>query len=346
MAQRLDQAAKEQPLTQELERIAREQDRLADAMERDPNNATLKEQQRELQERLDKVIKEHPELQKPATAAHQAQQEELVKQIQELERQQQPLGESLKNQADAPATKEQVKSLGQKQSELNREIEAFRQQHAQTLKDAGAKTPDKPTLDKIVKDLQSDHLDSAAQSQRASGVQLDEAASRLETAEKREQEGAAARDKALQQAQEAAKEAGALQSQAEQLARQIEQAKSEHNPPTRPSDPANQQAGALADEMKKAAQQMSQTPAFKQAAQDAAKAADAAKREAGQGNAAAAAAAARQRRGGACHGCPGGAGRCQSGGQSSRRDCYGCPGVGGEATGSGRANGPRQQVAR
>jgi hypothetical protein len=280
--------AKDQPLAHELERIAAEQRRIADGLAQNPNDPRLLQQQRQLQQDLEKVIKDHPELQKPAAAAAQAQADDLAKKLAALQQAQQPLNSSAQAQKEAAAAQDKLNDLANKQEALNQKMQQFANEQNEALRQANAKTPDSQQTAPIAKDLQSKNLASAAQAQNAAAAQLDETAQRLENEQKRQQDNSAANQNTAEHAAQVAKETQSLKDQTDQLRQQIEDAQKNHNPPTRPSDPANQQATKLADQLHREAQQMAQSPANKQAAKQAADEADAAKREAAQGNAASA----------------------------------------------------------
>jgi hypothetical protein len=278
--------AKDQPLAHELEWIAAEQRRIADGLAQRPNDPALLQQQRQLQQDLEKVIQDHPELQKPAAAAAQAQTDDLAKKLEALKQSQQPLNQSATNQKQAALSQDQLNELAKKQDALNQKMQQFASDQNGALRQAGAKTPGSEQTGSIPKDLQSRNLPSAAQAQNASAAQMEEAAQRLENEARRQHDPAA--QNTAEHAAQTAKETEGLKDQAEQLRQQIEEAQKNHNPPTRPSDPANQQATKLAEQLRREAQQMGQSAANRQAAKQAGDEADAAKRDAAQGNAASA----------------------------------------------------------
>jgi hypothetical protein len=267
----LKSEAKEQPLAHALEDLANRQQQLAEAMAARPNDPTLKAEQQQLQQQLEKVIKDHPELQQPAADAQQKNIDALADKVRQIEQAQDPLNNAVRARAESLKTQEAVGNLARQQEALNREISDFAGKNSGALKQAGAKPPDDKTLAPIVKDLADSRLDDAAKSQKAAAGQLDQAAAKLDPTR-----GAGASP---------GKDAADLQDEAKQLASQIEQAEKNHNPPTRPSDPANQTARNIADAVKRAAQSLASNPAAKQAAADASKTADAAKLSANQGKA-------------------------------------------------------------
>ena len=150
--------AKDQPLAHELERIAAEQRRIADGLAQNPNDPKLLQQQRQLQQDLEKVIKDHPDLQKPATAAAQAQADDLAKKLADLKQSQQPLNDSAKTQKEAALSQDKLNDLANKQEALNQKMQQFASDQNDALRQANAKTPDPQQTAPISKDLQSKNL--------------------------------------------------------------------------------------------------------------------------------------------------------------------------------------------
>ncbi|HUO10792.1 MAG TPA: hypothetical protein VM008_20995 [Phycisphaerae bacterium] len=272
LARDIDTKAKDQPVARELQRIAAEQKKLAEQLASRPNDPALLAKQRQLQQDLDNVIKQHPELQKPAEEAAKGETQDVQKKLDDLSKSQQPFNEQAKSQADAAVAQDKLNDLAKQQEQLNQQIKDF------NGRNPGARTPPPAQLDAIPKDLRERNLPGATQGQNATANQLEQSAQQLENAQRRENSG-----------ETGARDAGDLQNQASQLQKQIEEAQRNHNPPTRPSDPANQQANRLADETKRIAQQQAaQSPSQRNAAKQATEEADAAKRAAAQGDAASA----------------------------------------------------------
>ncbi len=181
LARDVGEQAKDQPLARELERIAAEQKRLADALAQSPNDPKLLAQQKQLQQDLEKVIKDHPELQKPAAQAAEAKNEEVQKQIEDLKQSQKPLNEQAQNQLDAANIQDKLNDLAKKQEDLNQKIGQFSQQQADSLKQAGGKAPDASQMDPIVKQIQSRKLSEVGQAQKlAAASKLDETGATVE----------------------------------------------------------------------------------------------------------------------------------------------------------------------
>ncbi|HVS70185.1 MAG TPA: hypothetical protein VHQ47_02905 [Phycisphaerae bacterium] len=267
--------AKQDPLAHSLEDLAQRQQQLAQQMAANPNDPKLQAQQKDLQKQLEQVIKDHPELQQPAAAAHQQQMDALANQVHQLENKQQPLADSVHTASQSRQTQQSISDLAKDQSALNREIGQFNQQQSSALKSADAQTPDDRALSPIVKDLADNKLSDAAKAQQSAAQQLNSAAQKLSDSHN-----------AQSPADRAAQSAANAQSAARQLSKDIDRAQASHNPPTRPSDPANETARALADQIRQAAQELQQSfPAARRATGDAVKAADAAKADANQGKA-------------------------------------------------------------
>jgi len=291
-SKKVDDTSKGQPLAQALERIAEEQHQLASQLAQNPNDPQLRQQQQELQKKLDQVIKDHPELQKTAEDARQASTNDLVQRVQDLERAQQPINQQLERANGSSVAPDKARALAQKQGDLNQDIARFASEQSQALKDAGnARPPESDKLDPIVKELQNSRLEDAARDQRSTAATLQQAANQLDGSQKKSDEGSGAREKAAEQAAKDAATAADAQQDARDLQKQIQDATAAHNPPTRPGDPANQKAGDLASQMRQDAVKMSQNSnnaAAKAALQAATKAADAARQAARSGNAQAA----------------------------------------------------------
>ncbi len=270
VAQSLGEQVKDQPLAHALDDLAKRQQELADALAAHPHDPALEAQQKQLQKELEKVIKEHPELQQTAAAGKQQGVDALAQQVRQLAESQDAVNDAVRSRADAAKGGGQGGDLAKQQQALNRDIGQFAQQQGSALRGADTLTPDDKALAPIVKDLADNHLEDAAAAQKRAAEQLDQAAGKLDRSG-----GANA----------AAKQAAALQQQLQKLSQEIQQAQTNHNPPTRPSDPANQTARALAEDVKRAAQGLAQHPAARAGAAAASKAADAARTAASQGNA-------------------------------------------------------------
>ncbi len=231
-SQEVGNTSKNQPLAQAIERLADDQRKLADQLAQHPNDPALQQKQADLQEQLDQVLKDHPELQKSAEEANQRQVGDLVQHIRDLERQQQPLVDQANHVKNAASGSSQAKDLAAKQQSLNQDIAKFSGDQSAALKDAGnAKTPDASKLDPIVKDLQSGQLDDAAREGRSAASALDQAADQLGGSPKESDADSGPREKRAQQAAQDAQTASDLQKQAGDLQKQIQNAVDQHNPP-------------------------------------------------------------------------------------------------------------------
>jgi len=290
ISRQLNATAKDQNLAREIERLAEQQRQLAEQLAKNPRDPALQQQQRDLQKQLENLISQNPDLQKPAADAAQAQTQDLVKKIEDLKAQQKPVAEQLKQQVDGAQAKEKLSDLARKQQDLNKQVENFTKQNADALRNSSAKPPEPKQMDPIVEDLKSSKLQNAQQQQKAAAAALDNTADKLDAPQKKPNDAPPQSatpqptpQPAARQAEQDDKTASSLKDQAQQLARQIDQAKKDLVPPTRPSDPANQTASQLADDLRKAARQMASNPANKPAADDAAKLADEAKHDAHEG---------------------------------------------------------------
>jgi hypothetical protein len=281
----LKDTARNQPLAQSLERLAEQQRRLADALAANPNDPKLLEQQRQLQQKLDDLIKQNPQLQKPVADANQSRVNDLARKLDQIEQAQQPLADPLGDRVTS-AVPEQLKDLSKKQQELNRDLSQFGQQQAESIRQTGARPLDTSKLDPIVRKIDANNLDQASQDQKANASQLEQLSNRLEGAQKRLDDSAAVREKNAAQAAGNVRDAQQLQKQVEQLGQQIQDAAANHAPANRPSDGANQEASKVADQIRREAQQLAPNTAARAAAQSAMEKANAAKRLAAQGNAA------------------------------------------------------------
>jgi hypothetical protein len=284
LANNVQNTAKSQPLAQSLENLAKEQQALANELAQHPNDPKLLERQRELQSRLDQIIKDNPQLQKPAAGANQPRVDELVRKLRDIEQAQQPITDQLDNQKNAATSAEQAAALAKEQQKLNDDIKNFNAQNAETIRQAGTKTPDAAKLDPIVKQLQDNKLAPAALEQKSTASALDKAANDLKTAQDK------ADDPARQQAAKDIANAEDLRQETRKLDDEVRKAKDAAKPATRSNDPALQDAQSkLAEKIRQASQQIANrmpnnSPA-KTAAQAAAKATDAAKTAARSGDA-------------------------------------------------------------
>jgi hypothetical protein len=287
LAEALHATAKDQPLAQKLEDMAQRQRQLAEALAKNPNDPALLQQQKDLQKELEQLIRDHPELQRPAADANQNRLNDLVRQVQQLEREQQPINDTVNNVNDAAGNGEKAADLAKRQAALNRDVKQFTNEHAETLRQAGAPQPDPGKMDPIVKELQDNKLNNAVRDQTAAAAALEQAARQLDAAQAKTT--TPAKQAAAAQAEKDAQAAQALQEKAQQVAQDIEKAKQDGNPPTRPSDKANQAASNAANEAKQLAQHLQNRAGssndVKNSAQAAAKEADAAKAAASQGQA-------------------------------------------------------------
>ncbi|MGN6370049.1 MAG: hypothetical protein ACTHN5_17470 [Phycisphaerae bacterium] len=278
LAREIDNKAKDQPLARELHRIAAEQKKLAEQLAQHPNDPALLAKQKQLQKDLENVIKQHPELEKPAAEAAKSDTQDVQKKLDDLANAQNKFNEQAKAQQDATVAQDKLNDLAKKQEALNQQIKDFTGRRSDALRQAeAAHTPSAAQLDSIPRDLKNRNLTGATQGQSATANQLDQAAQQLENSQRREDSG------------EGITNAGDLQSRAAKLQKDIDDAERNHNPPTRPSDPANQEAARLADAARHLAQQQAlANPSQRGAAKAAEEEADAAKREALQGHASAA----------------------------------------------------------
>ncbi|HEY4328772.1 MAG TPA: hypothetical protein VGN88_03480, partial [Phycisphaerae bacterium] len=115
----LKNATHDQPLAQALERLAKEQQDLADALAKNPNDPALLAKQQELQAELDKLIHDNPQLQQPAADANQAHFDDLVHKVQNLEKEQQAINQQVNNVNDADKSADKAAELAKKQDALN-----------------------------------------------------------------------------------------------------------------------------------------------------------------------------------------------------------------------------------
>ncbi|MCL2646148.1 MAG: hypothetical protein FWD61_03970 [Phycisphaerales bacterium] len=100
LGRKLGNKARDLPLTQQLERLAQEERQIARTQAENPNDPTLDQRKRDLDKKIDQMIKEHPDLQKPAAEARKQQTGDLAKKISEH---QQTAAENARNQQAAAA---------------------------------------------------------------------------------------------------------------------------------------------------------------------------------------------------------------------------------------------------
>jgi hypothetical protein len=284
----LGDTSRNQPMAQRLEGLAQRQRELADKLAQNPNDPALQQQQRELQQEVEKLIRENPQLQGPAMAAQQQRVDALAEKLRQLEAEQGALTESARNLAAAGNLPEKAKELAKRQEELNRDIAALQGGQADPLKRVNGRTPPPEQMDGIVRDLQANRLSGSVQGQRAAASQMNDLANKLETAQRQYEGNADQRQKQAEQAQQAAEDAARTKGAVEDLSKQIADAKTARRPIDRGSDPVNQQAQTLAEQLKRQARALAQNPAAKEQAQAAEKSAEAARNLAGRGQAEAA----------------------------------------------------------
>jgi|GEM_PF-2848909 len=283
LAKSLEKQADDRRTEQALHDLAERQQALAEAMakgSRDPEKVAA--EQRELQKELEKLMQENKELGKAGDEKARGQMAELDRKIEELRKAQQQQEEKARSAAEAAKAGERAKNLAKSQEQLNREVQEFNRRQQEALRNAGARAPEQDDLEPIVKDLQNKDFSKAAGQQEKQSEALNQAGKKMQEQAARNAPDAKAAERASQNAKDAAQ----LDQQATALKEQIDEAKKQLAPPTRPSDPANQKASELAEQVKQESKELSQqSPAQKNAAENASRAAEEAKRLAQQGKA-------------------------------------------------------------
>ena len=240
LAQEIDNKAKDQPLARELQRIAAEQKKLADELAQHPNDPKLLARQKQLQQELENVIKQHPELERPAAEAAKGDTQDVQKKLDDLAAQQKQFNDQARAQQDATVAQDKLNDLAKRQEDLNKQIKDFNSQHPDALRQADAtRTPSPAQLDSIPKDLRNRNLPSAAQGQAATTNQLDQTAQQLENSPHREETGNGG-----------IRNASDLQAQAAKLKQDIEDAVPPPTPRNNSSISAQQPAPAYRDAIK------------------------------------------------------------------------------------------------
>jgi hypothetical protein len=276
---------RETDLGQDIEQLAAQQRELARRMaQASPDEkGALAWQQRDLEKKIEALVGQNPDLQKPLARAVQPKVDEALKNLEQQQKRQQNLAQpDLARQAQ----EERARELQQKQEKLSEDIVRFAREQASAVGRAQASPPTQQDLDAIKQDLTQKRFGSSGTHQEQAASELDEAAARLQQQQKQMERAAEKAREDLAQDRRNVAGAADLQQKSQQLADAIQQAKAQNQPPTRPGDAANQAAGQLADDVQKAADEMARRdPASKAAATDIKQQAAAARQEAQQGQA-------------------------------------------------------------
>jgi hypothetical protein len=275
----LDQQAAARGIARELADAAARQQHVADnlATATGAEREKLLAEQKETQARLAKLLADHPDLQKPVRDQTTRDANATLQQLDQTQQQQKAVAAQINREAADRAALEGVDDLARQQKELNDRVAALEKSNGAALARDGTPLPKPADAEQAARDLANRSLDSAATQQRALARSMAQAAEQLHAAEGGSgDQGAAERAKALDQ-------------QAQALGNEIQKAQDRHDPPTLPSDPANQHAKALADAVTQEAHDVAaRNPAAKAAADQAAAAAAKAKAAAAAGQAGAA----------------------------------------------------------
>jgi hypothetical protein len=285
LQQQMHQQQRAADLGDKVRQLAAQQKELADRMAQagPGEKAALAQQQRDLQKKMDDLVRQNPALQKPLEQAVQPKVDQSLKALDQQQKQQQELAQ---HDLARDAQQNRVQELQQKQEKLNEDIAKFADEQRGALKQAQASPPPQENLDAIKQDLNQRKFDPAGTHQEQAASSLDEAAARLAQRQKQIERAAEKAKEDLAQDKQNAARAEDLQQKSQQLGEAIKQAKEQNQPPTRPGDAANQQAREIADEVQKAADDMARhDPAAKAAAENIKQQAAAAKEEAQQGQA-------------------------------------------------------------
>ena len=286
LSRELDKKQDERALADKLQTLAEKQRALAqDLQKADPTQrARLQNEQKDLQKELEKVIRDNPELQKPAAANAEPKMQGLADKVEALRSEGAKLEEEAQHRKDAQQLPQTLHDLAQQQDKLNKDVSDFANQQHAPLQKAGAQEPGAPQLDPITKNLETGKLQSAAQQEKAAGAAMTQAADRLDQAA-RKAAADAARDQAnAAKTQEATAQAKKIDDQVQQLGQDIQAAKDQGQPPVRPGDAPNQKAQDIAQQVQRQADEMAQqNPAQKPATDEAKKSAEAAQQAAREG---------------------------------------------------------------
>lgn len=289
----LEQGVREQvenrDLARQLEDIA---DRQRDLAQRMANAKTPEERQKiadaqkALQREMEELIREHPELAEAAEKGLEPKVEELGEKLDKLAGQQDKLADQLQTKRDAAGAPGRLEQIAKDQQKLNEEITRFSQAQRDALTATGGKAPGQKELDPIVKDLQENRTQTAAQGQRAAQRSLENAADRLAAAVERHNANGQRHAAAAKEARENLEQATRLEQSTQELSKAISEARDAGRPPTRPGDAANGQARQIAGEIQRAANEVARNaPGQKAAAEEARKAAAEAVKSANGGKA-------------------------------------------------------------
>lgn len=279
-------AEKQAEVARALEDLAHHQDEIARKMEQNPRDNSNPQKEQALRQDLEQLLNQHPELNTQQAREMADRTEQLVRRIEDQERQQKQLDEPVARQTPLKAAEEKVESLAQKQKDLNKEIAAFEKKDQAPIKAANAPQPPEQRQEQIVQQLEKDKPSEAFNNQQQTANELHQASEQMKQAA---QDGAAAQNE--RQAKQDEQNVEQIKKQAQAVAQQLKKAEAEQaqNPKDQNAQNAvkqlDQQIQQLAQQaQQEAAQMQGREPDEKQALEAAKQELAQAQQDAQQGN--------------------------------------------------------------
>ena len=251
-----------------------------DAQPQQDQQAQARQKQQEANQKLHQAIDQAQALQDPKARETAQKLAELIRKVEDVEKQQQANAEQTEKQEAATQIQEKANELAKQQEALNKDIEKAADQHKQALQQANANPPPKDQQNNIVKQLDQNQLQQAHDAMKNAANQLNQEAQQLQNQAKSDdlkvnpqQQDALNKDQQAQQnAQNEQNQANQAAQALNDQARQNEVPKADNAAVKSAQQAAQDVARQAADAAKQADQQVATAKQAAQAAQDLAKA--------------------------------------------------------------------------
>lgn len=256
LLRKVEEAQQKAEAASELKQAAREQQQVAKEMADHPEKQEENRQkQQEAINKLQDAMRKDPTLQNQQAREMAAKLTELENKIEQEEKKQTELQNQTQKQEEKQQAQEAANALAQEQKKLNEEVKQFAKKDQKPLEQAHAQAPAENQQQDLVKNIEKNNLQQAAQEAKQQADQLKQDAQQL----KQEANNAAIpptadQQKQQQQDQQNQQQAADAQRQADQAARDVKNQAQK----AKPDQPNNDAAKQAAQEAQKAAEQIQQ----------------------------------------------------------------------------------------
>lgn len=283
----LQEAAKKAEALQALKDAAKKQEEVAKAMAEHPENVKEnKQQQQDAINKLQEAIRKDPQLQ-DAKAVEQAKAlAELENKIEKDQQKQTDLQNQTAKQEEQQQAQQAANEQAEAQKKLNEEIKKFAQEEKKPLDQANAQVPDQAHQDQLVKNIENNQLQQAAQQAQDAAEKLKQDAQKLDKQAQAQNAAKPAanpdQQKQQQQDQQNQQQAKAVEKLADQAAAALKKDAAQDAPKADAAQQAAQNTEKAAQQIEKQADKIEQQNQQGAKDPDVQKAAEAAKADAQQ----------------------------------------------------------------